>query len=277
MPAYQFLNPAPVFFDLLAQAPADGGSLQFYDIGTTNPRDTWSDTALSVLNTNPVLLDSSGRSENPIFLDGSYTVVCKADDDTVVWTRDVIPGGDDALTIPDFTGKDGYALFNDGVNLVWQDINNRLLPDATDSTDQYAVTVDGGYTLRDIPTDPDIPAQDVVIDTVNKTITIGNGSSSTKFMRQSGTGSAPATSAKGTSEDITFGTEFSEVWFVDIMPNITAATPSGALVDWSITDLTNTGCTVSFNVSDDDNNSAWMISNPIDFRWRADGTVVVTD
>src|SRR4249919_955462 len=102
MPAFQFFNPAPVFLDLLGLGLLDGGSLTFYDLGTTNPRSTWSDPGLDVgdLNPNPVPLDSAGRANAPIFLDGEYTVVCKDSGGATIWTRDVIPGGDSALSIP---------------------------------------------------------------------------------------------------------------------------------------------------------------------------------
>lgn len=76
MSVYQFYNPAPVFFDLLGIAPVAGGSLAFYEISTTTPKDTWSDVDKITLNVNPVPLDASGRSSLNIFMDGDYTVIC---------------------------------------------------------------------------------------------------------------------------------------------------------------------------------------------------------
>ena len=78
MPAYRFYDPAPVFFDTLGVEKVENGTLTFYDIGTTNERDTWSDADLTVLNPNPVSLDSDGRASVNIFLDGDYTVKIEA-------------------------------------------------------------------------------------------------------------------------------------------------------------------------------------------------------
>jgi hypothetical protein len=48
-------------------APYAGGSLTFQASGTSTPLATYSDRALSIANTNPVVLDSAGRAGN-IFL-----------------------------------------------------------------------------------------------------------------------------------------------------------------------------------------------------------------
>ncbi len=42
--------------------PLAGGSVQFYEVGTTTPKATYQDQALSVPNANPVILDSAGRA-----------------------------------------------------------------------------------------------------------------------------------------------------------------------------------------------------------------------
>jgi len=71
----RFFNPAPQFFySGTPAAPLAGGLMYFYVPGTTTPKDTYSDNALTTPNTNPVVLSSSGVLPN-VFLDGSYKVI----------------------------------------------------------------------------------------------------------------------------------------------------------------------------------------------------------
>jgi hypothetical protein len=39
-----------------------GGKIYTYSAGTTTPTTTWTDSALSVANANPIILDSAGRA-----------------------------------------------------------------------------------------------------------------------------------------------------------------------------------------------------------------------
>ena len=54
-------NAQQQFFDNNG-APLAGGSVAFYTVGTTTPRATYQDQALTVPNSNPVVLDSAGRA-----------------------------------------------------------------------------------------------------------------------------------------------------------------------------------------------------------------------
>ena len=68
-----FSNPFPRFFsDNVKVTP--GGQLFFYEVGTTTPKTTYSDNALSAPNENPVILSASGVVP-PIYLDGTYDIV----------------------------------------------------------------------------------------------------------------------------------------------------------------------------------------------------------
>lgn len=266
--AQRFYNPAPVFLDLLGLQPLAGGSLTFYAQGTTTPKDTWSDAALSVANENPVPLDSSGRANTNIWTDGAYTVVLKGADGAAIWTRDV--GTDDAAsqTIPSLiTGK---FLTNDGTNLIWGDVLQ--VPDPSDSAN-YILSTDGSNLIwipQAAAADPDI-----VINT--SSVQLGMSTSTDKLLIQYGSSTAPASGQKGTSVDVTFPTAYSRVLWADVVLTISAATPSGALVDSSVTNLGTSGFTAVFNVSDDDSNSAWKISSAINFNWKAEGVITVTD
>src|SRR5690606_6234071 len=115
--ARQFLNPAPVLHDILGIDPAFNGSLTFYEIGTTDPKDTWSDYDQTVPNENPVPLDSAARSETQIWLDGEYSVVLRNEDDETVWPRDLRPEQSAGLAIPSLVSDE--FLTNDGTNLAW--------------------------------------------------------------------------------------------------------------------------------------------------------------
>jgi hypothetical protein len=60
--ANRFLNPN-VQFSNSAGVPFAGGTLSFYASGTSTPLATYSNQALTIANTNPVVLDSAGQAE----------------------------------------------------------------------------------------------------------------------------------------------------------------------------------------------------------------------
>ncbi|MCJ9204692.1 hypothetical protein K5F35_03755 [Acinetobacter baumannii] len=59
------------FFDK-SNKPLAGGKVYTYEANSTDPKLTWSDTDLSVPNTNPVLLDNEGTAY--VYLDGNYRI-----------------------------------------------------------------------------------------------------------------------------------------------------------------------------------------------------------
>ena len=87
--------------------PANGYQLFTYTAGTSTKQATYSDSALTTANTNPIVLDSAGRAT--VFLDPSlsYKFVLATDTDTdpptsPVWTVDnvdAIPVVDQSLDI----------------------------------------------------------------------------------------------------------------------------------------------------------------------------------
>ncbi|MCU0949515.1 MAG: complement C1q domain-containing protein [Burkholderiaceae bacterium] len=66
--------------------PAAGFLLYTYDAGTSTPRTTWSNSAETVANANPVVLDASGRAQ--IFWRGNYRVELRTPANAVVWSQD---------------------------------------------------------------------------------------------------------------------------------------------------------------------------------------------
>jgi hypothetical protein len=63
--------------------PLVGGKVYAYVPGTSTPKDTYTTSAASVANTNPVILDS--RGEAVIYWVGSYDIVLKDASDATIW------------------------------------------------------------------------------------------------------------------------------------------------------------------------------------------------
>lgn len=70
--------------------PRAGAKLFFYDTGTTTPRATFSDSGLSVPNTNPVVADSAGTFGDIFLSPVSYKVILKDAADVTIWTADPV-------------------------------------------------------------------------------------------------------------------------------------------------------------------------------------------
>jgi hypothetical protein len=80
-------------------AVASGATLEFYEAGTSTPREVFSDYALSTSLGVEVTTDSAGyptsdgsAKVNIYTGPGRYKIVCKASNDTVLWSVDQIPG-----------------------------------------------------------------------------------------------------------------------------------------------------------------------------------------
>jgi hypothetical protein len=66
--------------------PLSGGKLYTYDAGTTTPKTTWTTSAETTPNANPVVLDSAGRAT--VFLNGSYRFDLKTSADVLIRSTD---------------------------------------------------------------------------------------------------------------------------------------------------------------------------------------------
>lgn len=86
----RYLNIDSQFFDNEGD-PLSGGKLYFYDTGTTDAKTTYSDVAMSVANTNPVVLDAYGVPGD-IFFAGTAKVVLKDADDVQLRSMDPVSG-----------------------------------------------------------------------------------------------------------------------------------------------------------------------------------------
>lgn len=99
--------PPPFFTALDANGnPYAGAKLYFYVTGTSTPKDTYSDAALSTPNANPVVADAGGVFGSIFMSNEAYKVVLKTSADVTVWTADPVRGpfssGDVSIA--------GYAL-----------------------------------------------------------------------------------------------------------------------------------------------------------------------
>ena len=65
-----------------------GGKLNFYVVGTSTRKNTYSDVNLTTANANPVVLDSAARAT--VFLNGDYKLVYTDSSDVTIYSRDNI-------------------------------------------------------------------------------------------------------------------------------------------------------------------------------------------
>lgn len=252
----RFYDPNPVYFDILSNQPVAGGFLQFYDQGTTNPRMTWSDQALTIPNTNPVPLDSSGRANVNIWLSGSYTVRLTDSLGAVIWTRDVNDGSAGNNVFP--TLEAGKFLTSDGSVVLWADLIQ--LPDPTGSDGKMVVASGGGYVLQAQPTLPTIP--------------ISNSPTSVKIgtlLIQWGTGQLPATGNRQSSVSVNFPTVFSATpYSVLVIPTNNTHTAGGQIGVCAVTSKSVNGFGVIADTDDFGQTNAQFIA-PEPFDWVAFG------
>lgn len=268
MAAYRMYDPGFVFWNILGTAGLREGSVQFYEIGTTTPKNTWSDADLSTLNANPLNIDGAGRFPDDVFLDGEYTVVLKDGlngTGATVWTRDVIGGDSAGTSIP--TPTIGYVLSSaDGVTTVWVDPDT-FLPDPTGQTGKALVSTGAGYTFQAFPEAPEL---DIVVS--NGSQRVGDGVDATKSLTQYGTDSAAASGTTSTTKAVVFTTLYSTTPAVVVTP--TSSSQPGGPVVTELTAVSTTGFTVKFDIAEGSSGGSSVV-NPVPFNWIAIGTVEV--
>jgi len=74
--------------------PLAGGLIYTYQAGTTNQIATYTSASGSIANSNPIVLDSSGRPPNEIWLNGnySYKFVLQTSAAVQIWSMDNLNG-----------------------------------------------------------------------------------------------------------------------------------------------------------------------------------------
>lgn len=91
--ANRFYSPNQQFADSTG-LPYANGTLTFYASGTSTPLATYSDSALTIPNTNPVVLDSAGRAGNIFLQNLAYKVVLSDVNNNPIWTDDPVFSSD---------------------------------------------------------------------------------------------------------------------------------------------------------------------------------------
>ena len=81
--------------------PLTGGLLYTYEAGSSTPVTTYTSSAATTANANPIVLDAAGRVSEQIWLNTAYTYkfVLKTSAGVTVWTKDNIPATSAATTI----------------------------------------------------------------------------------------------------------------------------------------------------------------------------------
>jgi len=100
-------------------APLSGGKVYTYEAGTSTPLATYSDSAGTSANTNPVVLDSRGEADIWYQVGKAYKIVLKDSSDTQVWEVDDLGDFDGKVISADqirAIDGDGLKLFDDGGN-----------------------------------------------------------------------------------------------------------------------------------------------------------------
>ena len=264
MATYRFYNPVPVIFDIQGLRPAIGGSLTFYEKGTTTPKATHSDQAGAVPNPNPMTLDGSGRPTTDIWLTGAYTVVAKTSGGVVIDEADIDTPVPPGISLP----APAAGKFIQGNGTQWVAVDLFLLPDPTGSDGFAVVASGGGYGLAPFPT---APAANSVISAGS--FKQGDGSGTNFCLQQWGTGSAAASpSSKATTASVVYPTAYPTANRPQVTTNsgyVTAANTVQPTV--SVTNFTTTGFTVQFSTQTGEGNGDNNIISPVTFGWHVIG------
>ena len=263
MASFRILNQAPQY--LLADGTVNaGGKLQFYETDLTTPKNTWSDEALTVLNSNPVVMDAAGRTLTDVWGDGEYGVKMLDADDVVIWTRNNVKASNaDGVTIPAL--EDGEFLTNNGSVLQWQPIIQ--VPDPTGHADDILYS-DGTLAYWGPPPAEPEPVDPEVEVTANS-FRVGVSTDNTKALEQWGRATAPASGLPQTTLSVVFTTAYDAIPVTMIIP--TSSSQPGGPVVWNLTAESTTGFTVVFDVAEGSPSSSNIV-NPVPFAWRSIGT-----
>lgn len=265
--AFQLYNPAPVYFDLLGLQPIAGGSITFYDKGTTALKNTWSDEELTTLNPNPVDLDAGGRVDTQVWLDGDYSIVIRDSDGQTIAARDITSGQGASASIPPLVG-DGF-LTNDGTNMFWQTI--REVPDPTGLTNRILSNDGSNLLWIEQPEIPEIPDPEIVV--TPNSFRAGVSDDTTKRFDLAGTATASATGGRETNSSVTFSTPFAVTpIFIGCMP--TSQSNAGGPMVPEVIAMSATGFTVKWTIAAGAGIDA-KINNAVPYMWWAVGTVTV--
>ena len=137
------------FFDNLG-IPLAGGLLYTYTAGTTTPQATYTSSAGTIANSNPIVLDAAGRTANQVWLTtgGAYKFVLQTPAAVTIGTYDNISG------INDFTGlTTGNSILRGdgagGIGNVTIGTGLSYVGSTLSTTGEALPVSGGGYLYRD--------------------------------------------------------------------------------------------------------------------------------
>src|ERR1700743_2804660 len=253
MASFRILDQFPVYLNTLG-VRASGGTLQFFDSGTTTPKDVFGDEGLTINNGPVILLGTDGRAVDDIWGNGNYRVRLYDVNNTLIAEADdvEIPGGG-GTAIPSLVPGD--FLTNDGANLLWQPILQ--VADPTGQSGKILGT-DGTSIFWQSTSALNIP-----------TITpVTGGVSAGGFMWLQGSGSVPASGTTNASAVVTFPTAFTSAPFAIAVAGAQCQ-PGGPAVCANDAAST-TGVTFVFDIAEGNSGQANFV-NATPYTWFAFG------
>lgn len=271
--AFRVFSKLNTFYGNTAQLLA-GGTLKFYEAGTTTPQAVYGDEALTVNNGVTVALDSSGRPSADIWgaAGAAYFVELYDADAVKQGEADNVqdPAGP-GTNIPTLSGNTGKFLTNNGSVMLWQGI--REVPDPTGQSGKVLGNDGSNLAWQSLPA---AATPDIVIGA--NSFRAGVSSDATKFLIQAGSDTAPASGTSTTSKNITFPTPYASLLHVSITRTTASASASMGVTE-AVTGYSpgaaSTGVTARFDSADDGGESNWQIVNTVPFTWIAFGFVEV--
>ena len=108
--------------------PLAGGLLYTYAAGTTTPQATYTTSAGSIANANPIVLDSAGRTANEIWLTAgsTYKFLLKTSTGTQIGSYDNISGANDFSALSAASGSSLIGFIQSGAGAVAETVQTKL-------------------------------------------------------------------------------------------------------------------------------------------------------
>lgn len=277
MPGIRLLDQKPQY-TLASSALAAGGSIHFFESGTSTPKDVYGEPALSTNLGSVITLDSDGRHSEDIHLndDAAYRIDVRDSDGASIpgYPLDDVGGGAGSagadIPVPE-DGEDGDVWRTTGLpnGGYWGPV--RELADGTghDGEVWYSDGTESGGYYAPLPTPdelPDLPA-DGVTQPSTGVVTIGGE----QIVR--GSGSAATNGTITVTASVTFPAAFASAPNVVVTPTIggvTGDSPSGH-VSAQATNISTTGFTAEFFAGAENNGGNANITSAVTFNYMAMG------
>jgi len=271
MASFRLYSKLDTFFDQSGQLLA-GGSLKFYQAGTTTPQNVYGEKALATNNGSTIALDASGRPVHDIWGNVTAAYFVELYDASSVKQGEAdnveVPGGQaQVVPVPDAN----FFLTGDSTNFDTEDLSNRLVPDPSGNANKILSTDGSLLTWIAKPADGTAGTSDI-----NTSITnVLKLNSAWQFVK--GNGTATQNGTRACSANITFADDFSAAPAVFVQPKGGAPTAAGNVYPHAyVTAVTTTGFTVVFSTltggsSSDSSNGNSAITSDVAFDFLAVG------